>query len=261
MRTHRLSVLGAGRMGQEILGCLDDDAAQWQLAGLWLRAGSPKVSFAAVDVQSDDLDTVLANADIAVDFSLPDATTAILDAAVAAKVPLVCGVSGLDKAALERMAEASQQIPVFYDRNMSIGIALLRQAVADAARILGTDAAVTVHDLHHEKKLDAPSGTALMLGEALAAARGQEFGQVMRYAEDGPVTDAEEGEICFEVRREGLHPGTHRVEFRAEAETISYSHAVSDRRVFARGALRAAKWLLERPPGLYNMQDLTREIG
>lgn len=244
-----LGVLGAGRMGQEILGCLSEDPATWQLAGLWLRAGSPAVGFAPADLQSDDLASVLANADIGVDFSLPDATTAVLDAAVAAGVPLVCGVSGLDKPALDRMAEASRHIPIFYDRNMSIGIALLRQAVADAGRILGTDAAVTVHDLHHEQKLDAPSGTALMLAE-----------EVTRYAENAPVTDAEAGEICFEVRREGNHPGTHRVEFRAEAETIIYSHVVSDRRVFARGALRAAEWLLKRPPGLYDMRDLTREF-
>lgn len=260
MRENKLSVLGAGRMGQEILSCLNDDPGHWQLAGLWRRAGSSPVSYAKAGLQSDDLATVLANADIAVDFSLPEATDAVLDAVTAAGVPLVCGVSGLDKPSLDRMAEVARQLPVFYDRNMSIGIALLRQAVADVARILGTESAVTVHDLHHEQKRDAPSGTALMLGEAVAAARGQEFETVMRYSEGRPVAQVEEGEILFEVRREGRHPGTHRVEFRGDAETLSFGHEVSDRRVFALGALRAAKWLLERPPGLYSMRDLTREI-
>jgi 4-hydroxy-tetrahydrodipicolinate reductase len=264
MSTLAISLLGAGRMGREIMACINEDPGL-TLAGVWVRPGSSLLGVsmaeyagpgAAAVTASSDLPAVLAAADVAIDFSLPAATPAILDAVCKSSTPLVCGVSGLNadlQAALQRAAGA---VPVFYERNMSIGIALMRRLVADAARLLGPDFAASIHDLHHAAKLDAPSGTALLLGEALAAARNQVFADVMRYNADGTPAARSDGDIVFEVRREGQHPGSHTVRFQSAAETLSIRHDVSNRRVFASGAVRAARWLRGRPAGFYTMQDL-----
>jgi len=261
MSEAKISVLGAGRMGQEILQQLAKEPGEWRHASVWLRAGNARdsgqlgQSGLSLDY-NDNLAEVLCNASVAVDFSLPEATPDVLNAVIAARVPLVSGVSGLSDTVLRQMAEAAKRVPVFYDRNMSIGIALLKRAAADAARLLGTSAAVTINDLHHAKKLDAPSGTALMLGEAVAEARGQDFSSVMHYDQANsaqlPTPDA----IRYNVRREGSYPGTHSVEFQGDAETLRLVHEVSERAVFAIGALRAARWLRRRPAGLYSMQDM-----
>lgn len=264
MSTFAISLLGAGRMGREIMACIRDDPGL-ALAGVWVRPGSRLLGASMAEyagpgaspvVASSDLPAVLANADVAIDFSLPAATPAILDAVQRASTPLVCGVSGLSadlQAALRRTADVA---PVFYERNMSIGIAVMRRLVADAARLLGPEFSASVHDLHHAAKLDAPSGTALMLGEALAAARKQAFAEVMRYSADGTPTARNNADIVFDVRREGQHPGNHTVRFAGAAETLAISHDVSDRRVFAIGAVRAARWLRDRPAGFYGMQDM-----
>ncbi len=265
MSSIAISMLGAGRMGREIMACIARDPG-FSLSGLWVRKGSALLDSdlsdyagvtASVVRPTADLALALQNADVAVDFSLPGASCGVIEAASAAGKPLVCGVSGLDSVARAAMQAAALSIPIFYDRNMSLGVAVLRRLVAEAGRILGTDFAATIHDLHHAGKLDAPSGTALLLGETLAVARGQEFARVMHYADDTAHAD---GDIVFKVRREGEYPGAHSVNFAGEAESISLSHEVSDRRVFAAGALRAARWLKGQSAGLYNMQDMLADL-
>lgn len=246
-----IAVLGYGRMGQEIHNCIDA-ADDLQLASVWVRDEST-ANGDAPDFLSEDLATVLSAADIALDFTLPAATERIIAATLEARVPLVCGVSGLAAGHLKCMRHAAVRIPILYDRNMSLGIAVMQQLMQLAGPALGKEFEAEIHETHHVHKIDAPSGTALKLGEALAASRGQDFANSYHYGSDHPPGP---GDIHFEVVRRGEVPGEHTVQFRNDTETFSLTHEVTDRRVFAVGALRAARWLLAQTPGLYSLQDL-----
>jgi 4-hydroxy-tetrahydrodipicolinate reductase len=261
-RVLRIGVLGSGRMGREVIrAAAADDGLK--LAGVWTRqerqltdkdAGTRESMSSAL--VGGDLDAVLAAADAAIDFTLPGATPQILDAAVKSGTPLVCGVSGLDHDVLQSMQRAAASVPVFYDRNMSFGIAALTELVRRAGAILGPDFAAAIHETHHAHKIDAPSGTALKLGEALADVRSADFASVYRYSRDGSVRRASPDDILFSVTRKGENPGEHTVTFQSEAETLELTHKVQHRRVFALGALEAARWLVRQKPGLYAMADL-----
>lgn len=250
--TLRVAVLGAGRMGQQIMQAVATDD-ELRLAGVWSRRD---LSADGDVVISDQLEPVLSSADVAIDFSLPKATPKVLDAVLAARIPLVIGVSGLDEAASARIADVAQSIPVLYDRNMSLGIAVLDRLVRQAATSLGDGFEAEIHETHHVHKIDAPSGTALQLGASLAEARNQDFDAIMRYQPAGLKRPLAPGEIGFEVTREGEVPGEHTVILFSESERLELTHRVSSRRVFADGALRAAKWLAVQPPGRYRMRDL-----
>ena len=262
--TLNIAVLGAGRMGREIIRAMTGND-ELRLAGVWARKKSPALqkyvaesagpAAAAVTI-SDDLASVLNAADVAIDFSLPEAAHKVLDAVLAAAKPLVIGVSGLDRAAVDELEDVARTIPILYDRNMSLGIAVLDGLVRQAVASLGAGFEAEIHETHHRHKVDAPSGTALKLGASLAAARNQDFEAVKRYEPAGLERPLAPGEIGFEVRREGEIPGEHTVILYNEAERLELKHVVSNRRVFADGALRAAQWLSDRPPGLYAMRDL-----
>ena len=262
--TLNIVVLGAGRMGQEIMRALAGND-ELRLAGVWARKKSPALQklmaesagpVAGAIAISDDLASVLNAADVAIDFSLPEATHKVLDAVLAAAKPLVIGVSGLDRAAVEEIEDVARTIPILYDRNMSLGIAVLDGLVRQAVASLGAGFEAEIHETHHRHKVDAPSGTALKLGASLAASRNQDFESVKRYEPAGLNRPLAPGEIGFEVSREGEVPGEHTVILYDESERLELKHAVSSRRVFADGALRAAQWLADRPPGLYAMRDL-----
>jgi 4-hydroxy-tetrahydrodipicolinate reductase len=261
----RIAVLGAGRMGRELIHATTADESL-QLAGVWVRSdeslvnaigGSDQEALAAAVVDSD-LDAVLKAADVAVDFTLPGATPRILDTVAKLDKPLVCGVSGLDDSGMQRMQAAASSVPIFYDRNMSFGIAVLADLVRRAGAVLGPEFVAAVHETHHVHKVDAPSGTALKLGEALAEVRNRDFASVLRYDEDQPARRTSPDEIVFSVTREGENPGEHTVVFQSGAESLELTHRVRHRRVFALGALQAARWLVRQQPGLYGMTDLAR---
>ena len=263
-KTLKIAMLGAGRMGQEVMRALAGND-ELRLAGVWARNMSPKLRKVLAEfgspgggeiAVSDDLAPVLAVSDVAIDFSLPEATHKVLGAVLAARKPLVIGVSGLDRAAVEEIGVASRTIPVLYDRNMSLGIAVLDALVRQAAASLGAGFEAEIHETHHKHKVDAPSGTALKLGASLAEARNQDFESVKRYEPAGLKRPLAAGEIGFEVSREGEVPGEHTVILYSEAERLVLKHIVSSRRVFADGAVRAARWLSNRPAGLYVMRDL-----
>jgi 4-hydroxy-tetrahydrodipicolinate reductase len=259
----RISVLGAGRMGREIIGEIAS-ADDLQLAGVWMRADRelppgmlPSGSAAIV---SGDLDEVVAAADVAVDFSLAEATRQVLAAVTKASVPLVCGVTGLDVEEMRQLARAARSIPLLYDRNMSLGIAVLKDLVERAAPRLSGSFVAEVDETHHVHKKDAPSGTAIALGETLARSLGRNFDEVYRYQPGGDARRTRE-DIVFSVTRRGEVAGEHTVRFRSEAECLELTHRVSDRRVFAQGALQAARWLEGREPGLYQMSHLLRSVA
>lgn len=253
----KVAVLGAGRMGREIVGAIAS-SADLNLTGVWVRKGGAIDSGALPSraTVSSNLDEVLADAGVAVDFSLPAATLQVLDAAKRAGVPLVCGVTGLGDDEMQKMQVASGSIPLLYDRNMSLGIAVLKDLVARAAPRLGAGFVAEIHETHHVHKKDAPSGTAIALGEALAQSVGRDFVDVYRYEPDGDTPRSKPEDIVFSVTRRGEVAGEHRVVFRSGAECLELTHKVSDRRVFAQGALQGARWLAGQKPGLYHMSDL-----
>jgi 4-hydroxy-tetrahydrodipicolinate reductase len=216
----KIAVLGAGRMGQQVLEVVDD-ASDCQAAGVWSRNANI------------DLAALLAGADVAIDFTLPEATAEIAGAAAAEGTSLVCGVTGLGRAAEDAIAAAAQHIALLYDRNMSPGIGVMSRLLQQAATLLGTDFATEIRETHHIHKKDAPSGTALALREALG-----------------------DDSINIESRREGEVLGDHRVRFVSANESIEIAHSVSNRRVFAVGAVAAARWLADKPAGRYRMADI-----
>jgi 4-hydroxy-tetrahydrodipicolinate reductase len=258
-----IAVLGAGRMARGILQVVQDHD-QCRASGVWVRNAAGISEFQGsysppADIQiSDDLAAVLAAADVAIDFTLAEANSGVIEQVLKAGVPLVCGVSGLDKVQIQALSGAATRIPLLYDRNMSCGIAVLTRLLRDAVAVLGDQYRVEIHESHHVGKKDAPSGTALLLGETVAEVRGQKFADVYACDPEGVKPEASDS-IKFFVSREGDTPGDHRVTFRSSTESIELSHSVADRRVFAEGAVRGALWLATRPAGLYRMSDVLAE--
>ncbi len=198
----------------------------FELVGVWQRG--------------DDINSLVEAADVVIDFSLPEATALVLDAVLRHQKPLVCGVSGLDESQTAKLDTAAARVPLVFDRNMSLGIAVLLQSVRAAAAALGSDFEVLLSEVHHVHKKDAPSGTALQLGEAIAASRGQ----------------SGTGSVQFESERRGDVPGDHHVLMRSATEKLTFAHSVTTRQVFVDGALRAAEWVPGKTPGRYSMQDV-----
>jgi 4-hydroxy-tetrahydrodipicolinate reductase len=199
-----------------------DDLA---LAGVWRRGG--------------DIDEIASASDVLIDFSLPEATSAVVSAATRHGVPLVCGVSGLDEKQMARLHEAANTVAVVYDRNMSAGIAVLENAVRQAAALLGPGFTVEIQETHHVHKIDAPSGTALKLGEAIS-----------------DVLGIDPADIHYESERRGEVPGDHTVILASGTERLSFHHSVTTRDVFAEGAIRAARWIAGKGPGMFTMHDV-----
>ncbi|MGI9247397.1 MAG: 4-hydroxy-tetrahydrodipicolinate reductase [Woeseiaceae bacterium] len=220
-----IGIAGAGRMGQAIAAGIEHQPGL-ELAGIWTRDG--------------DLDKVVEAADVVIDFSLPEATVEVLAAVLRHKKPLVCGVSGMNDMQMSLLDEAAGEVPIVYDRNMSLGIAVLERSVREAAASLGPQFDVQISETHHIHKKDAPSGTALKLGEAVADAR----------REQGT------GSVHFESERRGEVPGDHEVIMTSPTERLTFGHSVTTRQVFADGALRAAQWAVDQAPGRYRMRDV-----
>ena len=243
-------------MGQAVARVVAADAHAL-VAGVWVRKPDAARSTFADSVHLyDDLDALVRGSDVVVDFSLPEGTALVAAAAGEHATPLVCGVSGLDAGHMAIVERAAEIIPVVFDRNMSQGVAVLSALVEQAAAALGSDFAVSIEETHHAHKLDAPSGTALKLGEAVARARGQHFEAHKWYEPDRPADEAPADSIRFFVERTGEVPGDHGVRFEAPAESITLGHSVTTRAVFAEGAVRAAHWIAGREPGLYAMRDV-----
>jgi 4-hydroxy-tetrahydrodipicolinate reductase len=192
--------------------------------------------------------------DVLVDFSAPAALQQSLDRAVSAGIPILIGTTGLDDLADERIAAAAKNVPVLRGANTSLGVALLADLVERAAKVLGADWDIEIAETHHRMKADAPSGTALMLGEAAARGRGEALN--VERGRDGIGLKREPGAIGFASLRGGTVAGDHDVMFLGPDERLILSHRAENRTIFARGALAAARFLVGRPAGLYSMRDV-----
>jgi 4-hydroxy-tetrahydrodipicolinate reductase len=192
--------------------------------------------------------------DVVVDFSAPNALQASLDRAISASVPILIGTTGLDELADQRIAAAAKEVAVLRAANTSLGVALLAELVERAARVLGDGWDIEIAETHHRTKTDAPSGTALMLGEAAARGRGNPL--TAERGRDGIDLKRETGAIGFASLRGGTVAGDHDVFFLGPDERLILAHRAESRMIFARGALAAAGFLVGKPAGLYSMRDV-----
>jgi 4-hydroxy-tetrahydrodipicolinate reductase len=192
--------------------------------------------------------------DVLIDFSAPDALEASLDRALSAGIPIIVGTTGLDESANDLIAAAAKAVPVLRAPNTSLGIAVLAQLVERAAQLLGPDWDIEIAETHHRTKVDAPSGTAWLLGQAAARGRGVEMDP--EAARLGTGLQRKPGAIGFASLRGGTVAGEHDVMFLGEKERVILSHKAENRLIFARGALAGARFLVGRPAGLYSMHDV-----
>ncbi|RTM01286.1 MAG: 4-hydroxy-tetrahydrodipicolinate reductase [Hyphomicrobiales bacterium] len=247
----KIAIAGAlGRMGRQMA----DTVAIYprlELVARFHRPGSAGEGLV-------ERDAALSLADVVIDFTTPAASAELARACAARGGPsLVIGSTGFDGAELEAIADAAKKIAVVRSGSYSLGLNMLTGLVEQAARALGPgDCDIEILEAHHRMKVDAPSGTALMLGEAAARGRGVELDDVAKRARDGVIGPRPAGEIGFAVLRGGGIVGEHSVSFLAEGETLTLSHAAGDRSMFARGAIAAALWVSGRPPGEYDMHDV-----
>ena len=261
----KLAVFGAsGRMGRAILGCIAE-SEDFRLAGAVSESRDPLLGHDAGEFAglgawgvplTDDRAQALHTAQAAIDFTLPAALEANLAACRESGKPVVIGTTGLGTRQRELLQQAAHEIPIVYGRNMSVGMNVFTHLVTRAARSLGDEFDVEITEAHHRHKVDAPSGTALALGEAVAGARGRRLDELAVRTRDGQVGPRVPGTIGFSVVRGGNIVGDHTVMFIAPDERVEFTHRAQDRRAFAMGALRAARWLAGRAPGLYSMADV-----
>ena len=261
----KIAVLGsAGRMGGAVVRQVLAGEG-FALAGALLEPGHGAVGMDAGDhlgighaevVFTDLPEVALREAEVAIDFTLPDATETLLSACAATACPLVLGTTGLGAAALKALAEAGKRIPIVYERNMSIGVNVFFDLAAKAAKALGEPYDIEILEAHHRHKVDAPSGTALELGERIAKQRGGDLERLGDFARHGETRPRDAGRIGYSVIRGGNIVGEHTVMFISGDDRIELTHRAQDRGIFARGALRAAAWVVDQPPGVYGMADV-----
>lgn len=247
----RIAVAGAlGRMGLVVAEAVEA-APDLVLAGRFDRPD-------AVDSILSDRASALEGADVVVDFSTPAASVALAGEAAARGGPaLVIGSTGFSAGEIDALAEAALRIPIVRAGNFSLGVNMLMGLVELASAALSpADFDIEVFEAHHRRKVDAPSGTALMLGAAAARGRGVDLEKVAIRARDGITGARPEGAIGFSVARGGGVIGEHSVLFAGEDEILTLSHSARDRGLFARGALAAARWVASCEPGAYDMQDV-----
>lgn len=243
-----------GQMGHALLASFADLKDKWSIvAGIdpFCREPHPFPVYASAK-------EVEVEPDVVIDFSVPDATEQILDYCLIHKKPIVICTTALSDALVAKIEQASREIPVFRSGNMSLGINLMRQLIADMRRMLGDAFDIEIIEAHHNRKKDAPSGTALMLGEAIRNADCCEHPYVYGRSEKDRRRTPQE--IGFHSIRGGTVVGEHEVRFLGTDEELSILHRATSKRVFANGAIRAADFLLRHPNGLYSMDDLVKEL-
>lgn len=243
----------AGRMGHAIAAAATE--AGIGIAGGVDRDGSRGEIAPGIAIGNDPL-ALAENSSALIDFSSPSALGLHLDACVAARRPIVIGTTGLESVHHALIDQAALQIAVLQTGNTSLGVNLLAALVEDAARRLGDDWDIEIVEMHHRYKVDAPSGTALLLGEAAARGRGMDLADHSTRGRDGIIGARDAGSIGFASLRGGSVAGDHQVIFAAEGERIELSHRAENRSIFARGAIKAALWLVAQPAGRYDMKSV-----
>ncbi len=262
---NRVAVIGAsGRMGRNIIAACAE-AEDIELGAATERPDSSMLGSDAGELAGigrngvqvvGDLTSVLNDFDVIIDFSQSQVTLANVAIARSAGKCIVIGTTGFDAGQLATIHQAATEIPVVLAPNMSVGVNICLKLLEMAARVLGNDVDIEIIEAHHRNKVDAPSGTALRMGEVVADALGRDLNECAVYGRQGITGKRDRYTIGFETIRAGDIVGDHTVMFVGEGERIEITHKASSRMAFAPGAVRAAQWLLAREPGLYDMQDV-----
>lgn len=263
--TLKIAIAGAGgRMGRMLIQSVGENAA-CVLSGALEHEASPLigqdagllVGSAGLDVSvTADRAQAFAGADVVIDFTLPTATLENMQAARDVGAAVVLGTTGHTHGQEEVILGFADQVPMIWAANYSLGVNLLLNLVEKAAAALPLNFDIDVLEMHHRQKIDAPSGTALVLGKAAAKGRKQDFDVVKMLSREGETGQRPSGEIGFATLRGGTVPGDHMVVFAGDDERIEIGHRAGDRQVFARGAVQAATWLAGKSPALYTMNDV-----
>ena len=258
----KLVITGAaGRMGRRILS-LATEAGQFDIIAAIERKDHPDIGkdagfvAAAVPMNVKLTSTCPAGADVVIDFSLPGATNKTVDYCLENGAAMVSGTTGLSKEHLEKIKGACEKIPVIHTTNMSVGMNVLFALAGKVASMLGGDYDIEIIEQHHRFKKDAPSGSALTLAENIRTATGKYLSGSFTYGRSGKDALRQKGTIGIHAVRAGDITGIHSVIFSTLGETVTLSHNAHSRDTFARGALRAAKWLVGKKPALYSMADV-----
>lgn len=253
--TVRIGIIGAaGQMGQALAEAIAQEPKA-ELSGGVGRPGSDSIEKPLAPglslLISDDAKALAQASDVLIDFSSPSA----LPATLALGRPIVVGTTGLEPPHHALLDEAAKKLPVLQSANMSLGVNLLAALVEQTAAALGDDWDIEILEMHHRHKIDAPSGTALLLGEAAAKGRNITLTERSVKSRDGIGGPRKTGDIGFACLRGGSVPGDHHVIFATQDERLELSHSAQSRIIFARGALKAALWLINQPAGRYTMRD------
>ena len=249
----KVGIVGStGRMGEHLINnILEDDACKLSALHVFdeLKTAVPDDVFI-----TNDMDELLKNCDVVIDFSAPVATQALCEAALKNPTPLVVATTGFNEHQQNLLTQASNEMPVLYSSNMSAGIALLKQLVEQVSATL-KDFDIEIVEQHHRHKVDAPSGTALTLGEFAAKGRGLDLDSVRVSGRDGQIGARSKDEIAVMALRGGDIVGRHTVGFYNDGEFLELNHTATSRETFSKGAIRAAKWLVSQPSGMYAIND------
>jgi 4-hydroxy-tetrahydrodipicolinate reductase len=261
----KIAVTGAaGRMGKALIeACqLAEDA---DLVAAVERTGSSVIGLDAGELAGigkkniavvDSVNSIIDQVDVLIDFTTPESTMANLASCRAAQKRLVIGTTGLSEANKKAIADASKDISIVFAPNMSVGVNLCLKLLDIAARVMNDDIDIEIIEAHHRHKVDAPSGTALAMGEVVARALGRDLKECAVYGREGRTGERDRATIGFETIRAGDIVGEHTVLFAGIGERVEITHKASSRMTFAKGAVRAAKWLMAQEKGQFDMQDV-----
>ncbi|HBS79867.1 MAG: 4-hydroxy-tetrahydrodipicolinate reductase [Pseudomonas sp.] len=262
----RIAVTGAaGRMGKTLVEAVQQTAGAAGLTAAIDRPDSTLVGADAGELAAigrlgvpliGEVAKVVDEFDVLIDFTHPSVTLRNLEVCRRAGKAMVIGTTGFSVAEKEKLAAAAQDIPIVFAANFSVGVNLCLKLLDTAARVLGNEVDIEIIEAHHRHKVDAPSGTALRMGEVVAQALGRDLQEVAVYGREGQTGARARETIGFATVRAGDIVGDHTVLFAAEGERVEITHKASSRMTFAKGAVRAAMWLEQQPAGLYDMQDV-----
>lgn len=261
----KIAIMGAaGRMGKVLIEAVSE-ADGLELGAAIVEPGSSLVGADAGEMSGvgktgvlmvDDLDKAKDDFDVLVDFTFPDLTLRNARFCRSNGKKMVIGTTGMNEAEKSELGQAAKDIPIMFAPNMSVGVNVVLNLLRTAAQALGDDYDVEIIEAHHRHKKDSPSGTAVRMGEVVADALGRNLQECAVYGREGFVGERSRTEIGFETIRGGDVVGDHTVLFAGIGERVEITHKASSRMTFAKGAMRAALWLADKPAGLYDMQDV-----
>ena len=238
----KIAITGSnGRMGQALIEAVKLN---------------PNVSQGSILNRGDDIERVLKDFDVLIDFTRPEATLNALSVCQSAGKAMVIGTTGFSDDALKIIDQASSDIPIVFAPNMSVGVNLTLKLLETTAKVIGTDSNIEIVEAHHRHKVDAPSGTALKMGEVIANALGRDLSECAVYGREGTEEPRDRKTIGFSSIRGGDVVGEHTVTFFMEGERVEITHKASSRMTYANGAVKACQWLTNQANGLYSMQDV-----